>query len=53
VYAVRLRAGEGEDHVPFYVRPGPGTARAPIAFLAPTFSRPGDPVGARRGGVPN
>jgi N,N-dimethylformamidase len=38
VYAARLRAGEHEDHVPFYVRPPKGTATARIAFLAPTYS---------------
>jgi N,N-dimethylformamidase len=38
VYAVRLWAGDAEDHVPFFVRPPRGTATAPIAFLAPTFS---------------
>jgi N,N-dimethylformamidase len=36
LYAARLRAGEDEDHVPFYVRPRRGTATAKIAFLAPT-----------------
>ena len=38
VYAVRLRAGGGEDYIPFFVRPRQGTATAAIAFLAPTFS---------------
>ena len=36
VYAARLRAGEAEYHIPFYVRPPRGTARADVAFLAPT-----------------
>jgi N,N-dimethylformamidase len=38
VYAARLRAGESEDYVPFFVRPRPGTIAARIAFLAPTYS---------------
>ncbi|MSO73739.1 MAG: N,N-dimethylformamidase [Alphaproteobacteria bacterium] len=38
IYAARLRAGEHEDYVPFYVRPRRGTATAKIAFLAPTAS---------------
>jgi len=38
VYAVRLRAGNGEDYVPFFVRPKKGTATNRIAFLAPTFT---------------
>ena len=38
IYAARLRAGSGEDHVPFFVRPERGTATARIAFLVPTFS---------------
>ena len=38
VYAARLRAGNGEDYIPFFVRPAQGTATAPIAFLVPTFS---------------
>lgn len=38
VYAARLRAGNAEDYVPFYVRPKKGTATAKIAFLVPTFS---------------
>ncbi len=38
VYALRLRSGNGEDHIPFYVRPGEGAVRAPVAFLAPTFT---------------
>ena len=36
VYAARLRAGEAEFWSPFFVRPPPGKARAPIAFLAST-----------------
>ena len=36
VYAIRLRDGYGEDHVPFFVRPGRGAATAPVAFLAST-----------------
>jgi N,N-dimethylformamidase len=39
MYAFRLRSAAGdEDWVPFFVRPPRGTADAPIAFLAPTFS---------------
>ena len=38
VYAARLRAGESEDHVPFFVRPPKGKATASVAFLAPTNS---------------
>jgi N,N-dimethylformamidase beta subunit-like, C-terminal/Concanavalin A-like lectin/glucanases superfamily len=38
IYAARLRAGNGEDYAPFYVRPRKGTATAAIAFLVPTFS---------------
>ncbi|MDA2925617.1 LamG domain-containing protein [Acidobacteria bacterium AH-259-G07] len=38
VYAARLRAGNGEDYVPFFVRPRKGTSSARIAFLVPTFS---------------
>jgi N,N-dimethylformamidase len=38
VYAARLRSGEHEDYVPFYVVPPKGTATARIAFLAPTNS---------------
>ena len=37
-YAARLRSGDDEDYVPFFVRPRKGTASARIAFLAPTFS---------------
>ena len=38
VYAARLRAGNAEDFIPFFVRPQKGTATAQVAFLAPTFS---------------
>lgn len=38
VYAARLQAGEGEDYVPFFVRPPKGTASARVAFLVPTNS---------------
>ncbi|MBK1870676.1 N,N-dimethylformamidase beta subunit family domain-containing protein [Aestuariivirga sp. YIM B02566] len=34
IYAARLRAGAGEDYVPFFVLPPKGVARAPVAFLA-------------------
>lgn len=38
VYAARLRAGNGEDYVPFFVRPRKGTSTSKIALLVPTFS---------------
>jgi N,N-dimethylformamidase len=38
VYGVRLRCGDAQDIVPFYVLPPSGTATAPIAFLASTFT---------------
>lgn len=38
VYAARLRSGDREDYIPFFVRPRKGTASARIAFLAPTNS---------------
>jgi N,N-dimethylformamidase len=37
IYAARLRAGEDEDHVPFYVRAAPGRENR-IALLVPTAS---------------
>ena len=36
VYAARLRAGEAEHHLPFYVRAAASGPAADIAFLAPT-----------------
>ena len=36
VYAARLRAGDAEEHIPFFVRPRLGAPTAPIAFLVPT-----------------
>jgi N,N-dimethylformamidase len=38
VYGVRLRCGDVQDIVPFYVLPPRGRAGAPIAFLASTFT---------------
>ena len=38
VYAARLRAGNHEDYIPFYVRPKKGTTGARIAYLIPTFN---------------
>ena len=38
VYGIRLRCGDAADIVPFYVLPPSGTATAPIAFLASTFT---------------
>ena len=35
-YAARLRAGEDEDYLPFFVRPSPGRPTASIALLVPT-----------------
>jgi len=37
VYALRLRAGEFEDHTPFFVRARPGR-ESPIALVLPTAS---------------
>ncbi|MGH7907806.1 MAG: N,N-dimethylformamidase beta subunit family domain-containing protein [Candidatus Binataceae bacterium] len=36
VYAARLRAGEAEEYIPFFVRAPAGQRSAEIAFLAPT-----------------
>lgn len=36
VYALRVRSGDAEDHVPFFVRAA--VAKAPIAVLMPTFT---------------
>ncbi len=36
VYAARLRGGEAEFYVPFFVRPAPGRPTAAAAFLAST-----------------
>ena len=38
IYAARLRAGNREDRISFFVRPRKGTATARIAFLASTFN---------------
>jgi N,N-dimethylformamidase len=37
-YAARLRAGDLEDHIPFFVSARPGRAAAKVAVLAPTFT---------------
>ncbi len=37
-YAFHISCAEGEDHIPFYVLPPRGTATAPVAFLASTFT---------------
>ncbi|MHB8752683.1 MAG: N,N-dimethylformamidase beta subunit family domain-containing protein, partial [Aggregatilineales bacterium] len=37
-YAARLRSGEQEDYVPFFIRPRRGTAAAKVAVLAPTMT---------------
>ncbi|GAA1845415.1 N,N-dimethylformamidase beta subunit family domain-containing protein [Actinomadura bangladeshensis] len=36
IYAARLRTSTAEDHVPFFVRPRPGTADSDIAYLVPS-----------------
>jgi N,N-dimethylformamidase len=38
VYAARLRSGEAQEYLPFFVRPARGTSGAELAFLAPTLS---------------
>jgi N,N-dimethylformamidase len=38
VYGARLRCGDIQDIVPFYVLPPAGAATAPIVFLAPTYT---------------
>ncbi len=38
VYAMRLRAGDAEDHLPFFVRTPTGRATAHIAVLMPTLT---------------
>ena len=38
IYAAHLVAGNGEDYVPFFVRPALGKPTASILFLAPTAS---------------
>jgi N,N-dimethylformamidase len=38
VYAIQLRAGEDEDHLPFVVRPKHGTATASVAVLLSTMT---------------
>src|SRR5262249_24441945 len=38
VYAMRLRADDAEDHVPFFVRPVRGKPTATIALVMPTYT---------------
>ena len=38
VYAVRVRAGDAEDMIPFFVRPRRGQATADVCVLMPTFT---------------
>ena len=38
VYGVRLRGGASEDIIPFFVLAPSGTATAPVAYLAATFT---------------
>ena len=37
-YAARLKCGEHEDMIPFFVHPRPGSPGAPICVLVPTFT---------------
>ena len=37
-YALRLRQGASEDHIPFFVRPAPGNRGSDVAYLVPTAS---------------
>ncbi len=37
-YAARLRSGDLEDYIPFFVRPRKGTTSASIAYLVPTLT---------------
>ena len=38
VYAARLKSGDDEDYIPFFVRPRKGAPSASILFLAPTLT---------------
>jgi N,N-dimethylformamidase len=38
IYAARIRAGEDEDMIPFFVRPPRGTTTADLCVLVPTFT---------------
>jgi N,N-dimethylformamidase len=38
MYAARLRAGDQEDHIPFFVRPHKGKPRAKALYLIPTMT---------------
>lgn len=38
VYAVRLRAGDDSDYIPFVIRPAEGAPRSRTAVLLPTFT---------------
>ncbi|HEY1515926.1 MAG TPA: N,N-dimethylformamidase beta subunit family domain-containing protein [Solirubrobacteraceae bacterium] len=38
VYAARLRAGDDEDHVPFFVRPPRGRTTSTVALIMPTYT---------------
>jgi len=38
VYAMRITSEHGEEMLPFFVRPKPGTSKARIVYLAPTFT---------------
>ncbi len=38
VYAVRVRSGETEDHIPFFVRPSKGASSSRIALILPTLT---------------
>jgi N,N-dimethylformamidase len=38
IYATHVRNEDGEDYVPFVIRPPRGSATAPVLFVAPLFS---------------
>jgi N,N-dimethylformamidase len=38
IYALRVRNGDEEDHLPFMVRPKPGAPRADVVLVMPTFT---------------
>lgn len=38
IYALRLRAGDTEDHIPFFVRPRRGKTTTDICYLIPTIT---------------
>jgi N,N-dimethylformamidase len=38
IYAAHITAGELEDYIPFFVRPGQHSSKAPVAFLVPSLT---------------